>query len=221
MAKNPLGPLPDAAQIIQYVMSGTKNGYLFANVGYLQYAGTAPAVSDLNAIGTAIGNAWGTNYGPLCGASVTMNSVSLVDLTSRGAAISSVTGLAKVGSRAGTDVPNNVAAVISWKINRRYRGGHPRTYLPAGMQADITTGRLWTTAFQTAVTAAAGAFRTALNGTTYSGATMKMVSMGFFTHDPTTHRPVYIIPPVPYTIQSGLAHGRVDTQRRRLGKETP
>lgn len=221
MAKNPLGPLPDAAQIIQFVMGGTHNGYPWLNVGYLQYTGIAPTVADLNSIGTAIGNAWNTNIAPLCHANVTMQSVNLTDLTNRGAAISAVTGLNHPGTRAGTDVPNQVAAVISWKINHRYRGGHPRSYWPAGVQADITSGRSWASAFQTAATAAAGAFRTALNAITYGSSTVRMVSMNFYTHDPTTGKPIYVGTPVPYTIQSALCHGRVDTQRRRLGKETP
>lgn len=222
MPHNPLGPLPDVPQVIQFVMSGTHNSYLWANVGYLQYSGIAPAVADLQAIGTNIGNAWNTNVAPLCHANVTMNAVSLVDLTNRGAAIASITGLAHPGTRAGSDNPNQVAIVISWKINRRYRGGHPRSYWPAGVAADITVGRTWTSTFQTLCTTNARAFRTALNAITYGSSTCKMVSVNFYTHDPTTGKPIYMSPvPPPYTIQDGIAHGRVDTQRRRLGKETP
>lgn len=221
MAKNPLGPLPDAPQIIQYTMSGTHNGYPWVNVAYLQYTGIAPAVADLNSIGTAIGNAWNTNVAPLCHANVTMSAVNLVDLTNRAAAISAVTGLNHPGTRAGTDTSNQVACTVSWKINHRYRGGHPRSYWPAGVLGDITNGRTWTSTFQNLVTANAGAFRTALNAITYGSSTVRMVSVNFYTHDPTTGKPIYVNPPVPYTIQSGLCHGRVDTQRRRLGKETP
>lgn len=222
MAKNPLGPLPDVPQVIQFAMLGTHNSYPWVNVGYLQYVGIAPAVADLNAIGTSIGNAWNTNVAPLCHANVTMSAVNLVDLTNRGAAISAVTGLAHPGTRAGSDNPNQVATVISWKINRRYRGGHPRSYWPAGVQADITVGRTWTTTFQTAATNGANAFRTALNAITYGSSTLRMVSVNFYTHNPTTGKPIYVTPvPPPFTIQSALCHGRVDTQRRRLGKETP
>src|SRR6476660_5896761 len=107
-----LGPLPDADHIIQYVIGGTHNAYPWKNVGYLQYTGGAPAVADLNAIGTAIGNAWNTNFAPMCHANVTMSDVTLTDMTNRGAAISAVTGLAHAGTRAGTDTSNQVAAVI-------------------------------------------------------------------------------------------------------------
>jgi hypothetical protein len=216
-----LGPLPDAAQIVLATMKGTHNDWGWQNKLYLQYTGTAPAVADLQSVGTSIGNAWNTNIAPMCHANVTMAAVDLVDLTNRAASIASVTGLAHPGTRAGTDPPNSVAAVVSWKINHRYRGGHGRTYFPAGVQADYTNGRLWTTAFTTAMNNAATAFRTALNAITVSGQTYRLVIMNFITHDPVTKVQHYVIPPVPYTVQGNVVHGRVDTQRRRLGKETP
>lgn len=216
-----LGPLPDAAQIIQATMLGTKNSYPWVNVLYLQYSGTAPDVSALNSVATSIGNAWNTNFASLADTTVIMNEVKLIDLTNRGSAISDVTGMNHPGTRAGTNLTNQVAAVVSWRINHRYRGGHPRSYMPFGVLGDVTTGRTWTTTFTGLVTTGAGAFRTALNAITWSGATVKMVSMNFYSHDPATGEKTYVIPPVPYTIQSAVCHGRVDTQRRRLGKETP
>lgn len=217
----PVGLMPDADHILQYAIKGTKNSYPWVNVGYLQYAGTIATSANLNAVASAIAAAWNTNVAPLCFTTVLQKEVAVVDLTNRGAAIGGVTGLSNAGTRTGTDLPNQVAAVISWKINRRYRGGHPRSYWPAGAVADVTVGRTWATAFQTSLTTAAGAFRTALNAITWSGATMQMVSVNFITHNPTTKVQEWVVPPVPYTIQSGAAHGRVDTQRRRLGKETP
>lgn len=216
-----LGPLPDMQQIVLLKFSGVHNSYLWQQIGYLQYTGIAPAVADLISVGNTVGTAWGTNFGPMCHANVTLNQIDLTDMTSRGSAQASVTALAKVGTRTGTDVLNNTAAVISWKVNRRYKGGHPRTYLPAGVIADITVGRTWTTAFQTALANAAAAYRTALNGITVSGTSYKMVYMNIYTHDPVTKQQLYMTPPVPYTIQSATVHGRVDTQRRRLGRETP
>ena len=219
MAK--LGPLPDADHIIQAKTSGTHNGYLWVNIQYLQYSGAVATVADLQSVGTSIGNAWNTNIAPLCHANVTMNQVDLVDMTNRGAAIATVTGLAHPGTRAGTDNPNAVACVVSWKINHRYRGGHPRSYLPAGVAADITNGRTWSSTFQTLATTNSNAFLTAVNAIATGGKTFKMVGMSFYGHNPTTGDLVYNVPPVPYTINSALVHGRVDTHRSRLGKETP
>lgn len=216
-----LGPLPDADHIIQARVSGTHNGILWVNTHYLQCVGALPNVADLSAMATSIGSAWNTNIAPLCHANVTMNQVDMADLSNRGAAIASVTALAHPGTRAGSDNANQIAMVVSWKANRRFKGGHPRSYLPAGVQADILTGRLWVGTFQTLATTSVRAYRTALNALTSTGATYRMVYMRFITHDPVTKAKLYVTPPEPYTITDGLVHGRVDTQRRRLGKETP
>ena len=218
-----LGAQPDVAQVVLAVMKGTHNGIGWANKLHLQYSGTAPSVANLTSIGTSIGSAWNTNFAPMCHANVTMDEVDLQDLTSRLAAASTVTGLGHVGSRAGTDLPNSVACVVSWKINKRFRGGHPRSYIPAGVTADITSGHLWTTgpgSFVSDMTSAAAAFLTALNAIAVGGATYKMAAVNMYTHDPATGAPMYVLPiPNVYTIQSAAVHDRIDTQRRRLGKE--
>lgn len=221
MPHNPLGPLPDMAQIVQYSIKGSHNSIAWANTGYLQYTGIAPAVADLQAMGTAIGNAWNTNFAPLCHAQVTMDAVRLADMTNRASAIAQVSGMAHAGTRVGTDDANSICCVVSWQINRRYKGGHPRWYVPAGVVADYTLGKTWTTTFTTAMNNAATAMRTAMNAIAVSGVTYKMVAMQIFHKDPITLKQVYVVPPVPYTIQGNVIHGRVDTQRRRLGKETP
>lgn len=218
---NPLGPLPDMAQIVQYSIKGSHNGVAWANTGYLQYTGTAPTVADLATIATGIGTAWNTNFAPVCHANVTQDAVRLQDMTNRASSINEVTGMAHAGTRTGTDDANNICCVVSWQINRRYKGGHPRWYVPAGVVADYTSGRLWTTAFTTAMNNAATAMRTAMNALTSGGATYKMVSMELYRKNPATGLPAYVVPPVPYTVQGNKVHGRVDTQRRRLGRETP
>lgn len=215
----PLGPQPDVPAVVHFVMRGTKGGTSWANKGYLQYSGPAPAVADLATVGTAIANAWNTDFAPICPAGVVLTTIDLQDLTSRLAARNSVT-VSHAGTRTGTEMPNQVALVISWLINRRYRGGHPRTYLPAGVLEDVTSARLWAGAFVTAAQAAATAFRTALNAISVSGATYKMAAVNMVTHDATTHALEYVVPPNVFTVQGNAVHGRVDTVRRRLGRET-
>lgn len=204
--------LPDAAQIVLVRVTGTNQGTNFQNVFHLQYSGTAPQVADLNTLCSDVLSAWATNFSPLCQAGQALASATAVDLTNRQAASGTATNTT-AGSRAGTAMTNQVACVVSWAINHRYRGGHPRSYIPAGVLADVTSGHLWATTFVTSMTNAAGAFRTALNAITISGATYKMVTLSYYSGG------VLLPTPVPYTIQGAKVHGRVDTQRRRLGKE--
>lgn len=201
--------------VVVVVLKGTVGTQPWANVLHLQYTGAAPTVADLQSVGAAVSTAWQTNFTPLQHTSTGLSSIDLADLTNPAAAAATVTASIP-GTRTGAANANSVTCVVSWKINIRYRGGHPRTYLAIGANADIQAGgRLWATAFVTSVNNAANGFRTALNAIAVSGTTYKMCAVSLvFNNAPRTQG-------VPYTIQSNAVHGRVDTQRRRLGKETP
>lgn len=206
--------LNPVASVVRVNLKGTNNGTNWQNVLHLQYSGSAPSTSDLTSIATAVANAWNTNFAPMCGAQVSLTEVDTADLTSSTAATQQTT-VSHAGSRGGTALPSSVACVVSWAINHRYRGGHPRSYLPAGMIADVLTGHLWQAAFITAMESAAAAFLTALNAITFAGSTCRMVSVQYVSAK------TRLSVPVPYTINASTVHGRVDTQRKRLGKETP
>jgi len=204
--------LPDAASIVQLRVVGTNQGTAWNNNFHLQYSGTGPTSADLDTLCTQVLTQWATNFAPLCQAGVALASARAVDLTNRAAAIGNATNTSP-GTRAGTAMTNQVACVISWPINNRYRGGHPRTYLPAGVLADVTSGHLWAGAFVTAATNAAGGFRTGVNAITISGHTFTLVALSYYRN----HALLGV--PTPYTINAPKVHGRVDTQRTRLGKE--
>jgi hypothetical protein len=204
--------LPDAAAIVRVRVIGTVNGAPFNNIFHLQYDAAAPSVANLNTLCADVLTAWQTNFKSLCPSTVVLASADAQDLTNAGAASGSATDTT-AGTRSGTAMPNSVAACITWRINNRYRGGHPRTYLPAGVIADVSGGNRWTDAFVTAMNTAAAAFLTALNAISLGGSSYKAVCLSY------TRDKVARIPPVPYTIQSGLADHRPDTQRRRLGRD--
>lgn len=207
-----MAPLPDAPGIVRVRVAGTVNGAPFNNLFHLQYTGVAPSVANLNSLCSSVLSAWATNFSPLCPSSVVLAAADAQDLTNSSAASGTGTN-ATAGSRAGTAMPNSVAACVTWHINNRYRGGHPRTYLPAGVIADVTGGNRWTDAFVASAIAGATAFRTALNALSIGGITFKMVCLSY------RRNKVALIPPVPYTIQSEIVDHRPDTQRRRLGRD--
>lgn len=204
--------LPDAAAIVRVRVTGTMNGSPFNNIFHLQYSGAAPTVSNLNAVCADVLSAWQTNFKSLCPSTVVLSGADAADLTNAGAASGSATDTT-AGTRSGTAMPNNVAACITWKVNNRYRGGHPRTYLPAGVIADVVTGNRWTDAFTAAADTAAAAFLTAINAISVGGSTYKLVCLSY------TRDKVKLTTPVPYSIQSGLVDHRPDSQRRRLGRD--
>lgn len=209
--------LPAVARVVRVQVRGLIRGARpWQNGFHLQYTGTAPGVSDLNTLAASIGTAYVTNFGPVIYTGNSVESVVLADLTSPLAA-SGESGFAGGGARTGTSLTAQVACVVSWDINVRYRGGHPRTYHPAGVIADAPSAVTWNGSFVTEMLAAATAFRTAMNALTTIGATYTMVTVSYFNpgNQPGVIRPV----PAVYTVQGARVRSRIDTQRRRLGKE--
>lgn len=207
-------PLPPVQNVVRIRLKGTNQNTTWNNVLYLQYTPPAPTSADLTTLMGTIATAWLSNLGSLHNVSSALTGIDAADLTNSAAATASIT-TSQVGTRAGTAMPASVACVISWLINRRYRGGHPRTYLSAGVIADTQNGNLWTTTFKTAALAGARGFRTALNAATTGTTTYKLVTVSY------RNGGIPLGTPVPYTINDAAIHGRVDTQRHRLGKETP
>jgi hypothetical protein len=205
-------PLPDAAGIVRVRVAGVVATSTFNNIFHLQYSGSAPTVANLNAVCTSVLTAWQTNFKSLAPDAVVLSGADAQDLTNAAAATGAATDTT-AGTRSGTAMPNSIAACITWKINNRYRGGHPRTYLPAGVIADITGGNRWTDGFITSANTAATAFLTAMNAISVGGSTYKLVCLSY------TRNKIALTTPVPYTIQSGLVDHRPDTQRRRLGRD--
>jgi len=207
-------PLPPVAQVIQSNVNGLINTVPWTNVFHLQYTGAAPTVAQLNSLSAGVLNAWGTNFAPMVNTGVTLASCVSTDLTNTAAAQGSATG-STAGSRAGTALSNAQAACLSWKVNQRWRGGHPRTYLPATVSSDIVAGRLFTDTYVTALTTAANTFLTTVNALTAGGATMRLVCVR------RTIDRVVLVTPVVLTIQSVLVDHRIDSQRDRMGKDLP
>lgn len=205
-------PLPDAAAIVRIRVGGTIDTEVFNNIFHVQYSGGAPSVVSLSSVCSDFATAYNDNFLALIPTSVTVTTVEAQDLTTPLASQASIS-FSEAGTRSGTSFPNNVAVCVSWKINVRYRGGHPRTYLPGGVLADLNGGNRWSDAFVTAAEGAADSFLDDVNAITAGGSTYKLVCLSYVRNK------IALVPPVPYTIQSVVVDHRPDTQRRRLGRD--
>jgi hypothetical protein len=207
-------PLPNAPNIVKVRLVGTNQTTIWNNILHLQYTGPAPSVADCQTVADAVMSAWGASIKALVNVNADLERVDIVDLTSATTSEGSSSLVPIIGTRVGTDLAAQVAGVVSWSANLRYRGGHPRNYMPIGVTADVVGGKSWITAFQTEALAGARAFRTALNAVVHGTTTYKLVMLSYRTAH--ALRPT----PLPITIQDAKFHGRLDTQRKRLGKET-
>lgn len=156
--------LPSPGAIVKLTIDwGVEADTLAQTVHYFQYGGGAPSAGTLSTIAnTAVANG-ATHFQALASNFVGMISATARDLSSA-MGNESTAGTSWSGTR-GTDLtPPAAAAVVSHSISRHYRGGHPRTYLPLGVAADIATTGLWSTGFVAAVDTGWGAWVASMAG---------------------------------------------------------
>lgn len=206
--------LPDAAGVIRCVYSGTYGAAKWANVFHMRFPSGNPGQADMNSLATGLRNAWDTNIKSVVNTSCTLTQTSLVDLTSN-TGLQAVNSTSSTGTRSsGVALPANTALVVSMKIARRYRGGHPRMYITGQSVGDTSGNTNWTGALLTLAATQFEAWRVACNALTFTSMpTLQLVNLSYYSN--------LVLRPVPAVdVITGVAiHTRVDTQRRRLGKE--
>jgi len=125
------------------------------------------------------------------------------------------------GQDSGVRLPANCALVISWRTSQYYRGGHPRTYLPGIVQDRLEDARHWSAQTIADFGAAAYNFRAGVNNIQIpNGSPVTLGHLQVFANGGSTQNPkVYLDPPRFHVWTSQAVHPRVDSQRRRLGRE--
>jgi hypothetical protein len=112
-------------------------------------------------------------------------------------------------------MPPQCAVCLSWKSTATWRGGRPRTYLPAVPQTAVVPGggSALETAYATTLANNALEFMQTVNAITSTGANPIMGFPSYYTNY--TWRPV----PLFFPFTNVVVHQRLDSQRRRSGKE--
>jgi hypothetical protein len=190
---------------------------------FFSFTGAGPTVADLGTLATTMSAAWNTNMSPQVNTGVTLTGITLTDLTSASGA-QNVTSQARVGTLAGTAMSAGIALIIKFKVNRRYRGGHPRFYLPGRVIADLASSTSWNAGVLTAVSTAWAAFIAGcVLGPPASLGTMAHVNVSYFTgftnrtfpSGRTRAVPNLRVTPLQDPIVSYSVNGLIGSQRRR------
>jgi len=215
----PSTPLPNTPNANRIALQGTLGPHNWACILHNQWSGSNPSTSSQNAFASQIGTAWGAHMASLFLSNVVLATVDVVDLTSSVGAGGSAAP-ASAGSASGNEIAASAAILINYPSSFRYRGGHPRTYLPPGSQADLTNSATWSSTFVTAVTTAWGAFIAAalpLNyaGTIYGGQCAVSYVSASYNPTPPHYRSNGLIMP----ISSFTVEAEVASQRRRIGRK--
>jgi len=120
---------------------------------FIQYSGTPPTNAQCNTACQSIFNALVTEFVPLMSPQVFLKAVNIQDITTTTGGEGSA-GTQTQGTRTGNPLSAQAAALVNHVVQRRYRGGKPRVYLPLGTATDLANSQTWTAAFQTAVNTA-------------------------------------------------------------------
>ena len=205
-------PLPSIANVLRVAIAGTCGLRQWANIMHVSFALPQPLEAALTAYCQALSNSWETNIAPLQDTNTHLNSVKATDLTSETAAQGEWDATV-VGTRVGGPIPASAAALLNYGIDARYRGGHPRTYLLAGVDSDLLTNNTWNVGFTDAVQAGWVAFLNDMTTFSMPGGT-ELLSVGCVSY---TRNKAKRTPPVFYGFTSNTGpQQELATIRRRV-----
>lgn len=207
-------PLPFVPGVAKMICEGHLDDADFVNIFHMQYLGSPPTPTQLDdfigMVEASLERIYIHNGLP----ALSLDSVTMIDLSSDiGATTTQLLGTAGTLST-GDVLPASAAVCCSQSISRRYRGGHPRTYFMLGSSATLEGSSMkdWQASFLTNVGTDFGDFVSDSAGTaggvTWSGA----CNVSYVTGG--ARRPTAVVD----HITGVVAHPRICSQRRRLGK---
>jgi len=216
-------PLPAVPNVLKVVVQGntsTVGEFPWANILHFQYSGSAPTSANCVTIAGDINTAWGAHMAAECPNTTVQNFTSVTDLTS--ASAGSGESLNSIpGTRGDDEIPANAALLISYPVSTRYKGGHPRSYLVVGGNADFLDAAHWSNAFTAEAQTHWQAFLNAVLAISVGGtviSTLCAVSYVSKVVNPVApyRRPTPLV--FPLSVASATASNQMASQRRRIGR---
>lgn len=216
-------PLPVVPSTIRFTLTYSWGGNSnVLNRFFMKYT-NPPSAADLTTLTTKIGTSWATRMAPLVPGALTLLEVGGDDLGSKtGANI--VTSVDHNGTDSGSSLTCGAACIQSASVSFKYRGGHPRVYLPALSQTHLADANTWSVP-------AIGLVGTAWTGILSDLASSPPVGVGALSQvavhayssnpqdfpggHPTTPPPWPLATPVTYPINGWSTNPQVGSQRRR------
>lgn len=199
-------------------MAGTNGSQSrWANVFWIRNAGgNVPSDSELNALASFIYGRYVSHFGPQINNNVTVQGCQLIYYGPAGLQIGGGHVENTIMGQTGIALPASASICISWHVAQRYRGGHPRTYLPGMSQQSMQDVQHWAASYADAIRVTADQFHLDIN--THTAGTFGPFHLGTVSF---VLRNAWRTPPVfrDFTTASALVDTRIDTQRRRLGPD--
>lgn len=163
--------LPSVPGVLRFTIEGNTPLFPWVNVLYWNYTGAAPTGSNCGAFADQLYSTWVTEFAPHMLTASHILKATCTDLTSPTSASGESSAITP-GSAGTVEVPASCSVLISKTIGRRYRGGHPRLYLFAGIQTDLADSCHWGASLTTAIDGGYSALVAAMNGFAAGAATL-------------------------------------------------
>lgn len=217
--------LPNVPQVVRFTFVQKVGTDLnMVNRFYQKYSAVGPlGGADATTWAAAASAAWAAHLAPSHNTDVTLESVTIEDLSSDTGAVG-VSTTSHSGGDSDPILSAGAALVISQKIARRYRGGHPRQYLGGFSQPNLSTPQTW----EPGILSGFPAFYTAFRAAVAAGCPVGLqpavdVSVSYyhgftiFTPPSGRSRPVPTLRAVPIVdvISEFTMNPKVASQRRR------
>lgn len=207
----PLQPVPGVARV---VMNATYQTQTSINVFHCQNNAGFQPVGDIQALVVGMRAAYAARFTPLQVSTYVLGTVTGIDLSTITGPLATAPGSTPGAVNATNPLPASTALCVSWAINRHYRGGHPRTYFGGIPYTSILNANTWSaTALAAWLAASLGFLADVPQIVLPSGNHYNLVSV---------HRKrnkTDLIPPELSTITTASVDSRIDSMRRRLGKD--
>lgn len=212
---------PSVPGVCEVVVSGQLSGlHNWLNKLHVRYSGGPPSTVDLANYSDGIMTSAIANLIPLMATATTIDDITVTDISSPLGNVGHTFAVTP-GTRAGGEIPGSAAYLISFRIGRHYRGGHPRMYLPLGVTTDLLTQATWQVAFNGNVAAGWAAFHPSLLAATGGFTPVSQCQVSYFGGVPPVggHSVPRAVPLVDDIAPSAFNVGaEIASQRRRIGR---
>ena len=217
-------PLPIVPGVLrvrwQYQLGGTVNTGFHQ---FVRYGGSVPSLTQLNNMAASAHTHYAFYMPALFHPNAHLTGIQIQDLSD----VTQPTGIwagTEAGTRTGGPLPASTSMILAWKVQRRYRGGKPRAYIPAGTDTDLADAQHWTAAFLSAFQSAWESMWSLIYNDASWGSPFNFCSVSYFaghTWQADQHGNYHYIPtrrttPLIDNSVASVYTSLLGTQRRRL-----
>lgn len=207
----PFVPVPN---VVKVSVRGRSSELNWANVLHFVYGGAPPSLPSVTGFASLVFEEYASEIVPLMGSWASLSEVVVTDLSSASSNVGTA-GSTTPGTATGEKLPASVAVLASYPTTLRYRGGHPRTYLFCGVQANLEDQSTWTTDFVDTVTSSWGDVLGSLVGETVDGTTYTSQCAVSYRSGGIARETPVVLPISSFTVELAIA-----SQRRRMRRRT-